>query len=273
VTRTVAPPLLARRALLGLAGGAAGLLAAGLAGRAASRGAAAAAHDPTLEVRLPVLTENGAKVPIVVAAAHPMLPDHHIRRLEVANPGDPVPGKGVFEFTPANGQAYVAYQARLDEGVSEVRVAADCNRHGRYRGAATVRVAPGGGGCAAPAPAPHVESDEIRPPAIRIPRLVKGLGVRPGEIVEVQVTVRHPSRTGLGLRAGVFVQESEPFFIRELVAWYGAQPVSRFLLTPALSDNPLITFRLRLTRAEPVRVVLTNSRGERFEATHPIRLA
>jgi hypothetical protein len=52
---------------------------------------------------------------------------------------------------------------------------------------------------------------------------------------------------------------------------YGDEPVSRFLLTAALSDNPMITFKLRAVRQAPVRVTLVNTRGERFEAMHAIR--
>jgi sulfur-oxidizing protein SoxY len=226
---------------------------------------------------LPVLTENGAKVPVTIDISLAMASGHYIRRVEVVNPRDPVPSKGVFEFTPLNGQAYVAFQTRLDDGVSEVTVNAECSRHGRSSSVETVKVADGAGGCAAPAPPAvtgrTVGSLEIRPPAIRIPRLLKGEQIQPGDVIDVQVTMQHPSRTGLVRRNGVFIQETEPFFVRELLVYQGSELASRFTLTAALSDDPLITFRLRPTRAEPLRVVLTNSRGQRFEASHPIRYA
>jgi hypothetical protein len=46
--------------------------------------------------------------------------------------------------------------------------------------------------------------------------------------------------------------------------------VSRFALTPALSDDPFITFALRADREGPLEVRLTNSRGQKFEAAHEI---
>ena len=49
--------------------------------------------------------------------------------------------------------------------------------------------------------------------------------------------------------------------------------MSRFELTPALSDDPFITFALRLRREGALRVVLTNSLGRVFEATHELRLS
>jgi predicted secreted protein len=264
---------LSRRAFLALGGAAAGLLveAAGRGARGDPQGTDAAHHLP--EIRLPILTENGAKVPIVVEMAHPMEAAHYIRSLEIRNPSDPIPSKGTFEFTPANGHLYLAFQARLHDGVSEVTAVVECSRYGRYAAAGAVKVAEGAGGCAAPTPPAPAASDAIHPPAIRIPRLVREGRLRSGEVVDVQVTMRHPSRTGLALRDGVFVQVGEPFFLSELVAWYGDERISRFALTPALSDNPLITFRLRATRAEPLRVVLTNSRGQRFETVHPVRFA
>ena len=69
--------------------------------------------------------ENGAKVPITVEMDHPMLAEHHVATVRVANDRDPIPGKGEFHFTPANGHAYLAFQARLDQGSSIVAVSAD----------------------------------------------------------------------------------------------------------------------------------------------------
>jgi sulfur-oxidizing protein SoxY len=49
--------------------------------------------------------------------------------------------------------------------------------------------------------------------------------------------------------------------------------VSWFSMTPALSDDPFITFRLRAVREGPLRILLVNNRGQRFEASHPIRFS
>jgi hypothetical protein len=48
---------------------------------------------------------------------------------------------------------------------------------------------------------------------------------------------------------------------------------SRFLFTSALSDDPLITFRLRAGRGGLLRVVLTNNRGDRFETSTPLEVS
>lgn len=219
-------------------------------------------------LRLPRATGNGSTVPIVVEMDHPMEPGHHVTSVHVVNDRDPLPSKGVFHFTPANGEVYLAFQARLDDGESTVRALVECSRAQRWSATADVRVAAGGGGCvgaAPPAPA------AIRPPVIRLPGVVRGQALAPGQVVDVQVAMQHPVRTGLGLRGGEYVAVSEPFYLTEMEVFHGGARASRFALTPALSDNPLIAFRLRLRDEGAVAVVVRNSRGAQFEATHPIR--
>jgi sulfur-oxidizing protein SoxY len=229
-----------------------------------------ALHRPRL--RLPAATSNGARVPMTVELSHPMEPDHHITMVEVVNVRDPVPVKGVFHFTPANGHAYVAFQARVDEGPSAVTAIAHCGRHGRFTTTAPVTIAEGGGGCVAGPPALlHPGVDEIQGPIIRIPQLVADGEIRGGEIIDVQVKIRHPNRTGLALRDGRFVQDAEPFHLTEMDVVYDGERVSRFVLTAALSDSPMITCKLLARRRADVRVTLTNTRGQRFTATHPVR--
>jgi desulfoferrodoxin (superoxide reductase-like protein) len=113
-----------------------------------------------------VVTANGDRVPIALEIGHPMEPGHHVTRVTVVNERDPVPLKGAFELTPASGLAHLAFQARLDEGASEVSVTAECNLHGAWTTTATVRVADGSGGCSDPAASmARARSTEILPPS------------------------------------------------------------------------------------------------------------
>jgi desulfoferrodoxin (superoxide reductase-like protein) len=277
------PPRPTRRSFLVTASAAAGLAAAGATrawGRPATarQGGEPAAQSseglPGPVLTLPAFTRQGAKVPLSIETSHPMQPDHFITRIHVANAGDPVPSKGVFHFSPLNGQAYLACQIRVDHGTSEVSVTAECNRHGRWRTTGRIAIPEGAGGCAGTAPPPGTATaEEIRPPAIRIPQLVADGRIGPDQIIDVQIKTRHPSRTGLVVRDGAFVPDSEPLYLERVDVSYAAQPVCRFALTSALSDNPLITFRLRAHAEGLLRAVLTNNRGQRFEATHPIRFA
>ncbi len=280
------PPGLPRRRFLALGSAAVGLFAAGRVRQAfgGSQGRHLRADAPeTLSpferlhfpvFRLPPATANGPRVPIVVEMSHPMEADHHIKSVHVVNERDPVPSKGIFYFTPSNGQVYLAFQARLDQGVSGVSVTAECTRDASWTTTKSITIPEGAGGCADPAPpAGRTARDEILPPRIRIPQLLKHGRIRPDEIVDVQLEIRHPNRTGLVIRDGKFVQESEPFYLKDLEVFYGGERVSRFAMTSALSDNPFITFRLRARREGPLTIVLTNSRGQRFEAMRPIRFS
>ncbi len=230
-------------------------------------------HVPVLH--LPERTRNGAKVPIVVEMTHPMTPDHHIESVEVVNASDPIPVKGTFHFTPGNGALYIAFQARMNGGTSDVSVTAECNRHGKRTTTRTIEIPADAGGCTgtAPPPADRALREDIHDPVIRIAELVERGKIRRDDIVHAQVKLRHPNRTGLVFRDGSFVQESEPFHLEELEVLYGGERVSRFELTPALSDDPFITFCLLARLEGPLRVALTNNRGQRFEATHEIRFS
>ncbi len=229
-------------------------------------------HLPALQ--LPAVTTNGAKVPIVVEMNHPMTPDHYIASINVVNERDQIPSKGMFYFTPLNGRVYVAFQARMDHGVSNVRVTAECNRHGKWSSSRAIDIPEDAGGCAGTAPAQgRTGGEDIRPPVIRIAELVQQGRIRPGQIIHAQVKMRHPNRTGLMFRNGGFVQESEPLYLRELEVYYGGDRVSRFAMTSALSDDPFITFSLLVRREGSLGVLLVNNRGQRFEARHAIRFS
>jgi hypothetical protein len=69
------------------------------------------------------------------------------------------------------------------------------------------------------------------------------------------------------------VQAAEPFYLTEMDVFLDRERVSHFALTPAVSDNPFITFRLKPRRAGLLRVAFRNNRGARLDAEHPIRFA
>lgn len=272
------PPTLSRRSFLALASAAVGAWAGpawASAGRAGGDPARAAREgDHGLQLWVPRLTANGAKVPIVVEGLLAMTPAHHVTTVRVTNESDPIASKGTFHFTPANGRVYLAFQARMHEGASKVTATAECNLHGALSASSPIEIPAGAGGCAGGAAAAgRTAGDDIRPPVIRIPDLLEQGTIRRGELIRVQVKMRHPNRTGLVFREGRFVPESEPLHLDALEVLYDGELVSRFVTTSALSDDPLITFGLLARRDGMLRVVVTNSRGQRFEASHELHVA
>lgn len=265
---------LSRRGFLGLASAAAGFWAGGAWARALGDVAPATDGDHAPSLRLPGTTRNGAKVPVVVEMSHPMTPAHHVTTIEVVNRTDPIPLKGTFHFTPASGAAYVAFQARMDGGDSEVTATAECNRHGQSSVRRRIHIPEDAGGCAGTVPPPAPSANDFHAPEIRIAELVRTGRIGRGEVIHPQLKIRHPNRTGLVKGVGGSLElASEPLYLEVLEVRFCGELASRFELGPALSDDPFFTFALRASREGPLEVRLVNSRGERFEALHEIRFS
>lgn len=230
-------------------------------------------HLPIL--RIPSFTRNGAHVPIVVEMTHPMTPEHYVTSVQILNESDPVSSKGTFHLHPTNGQVYLAVQARMHSGASTVQAIAECNLHGRWAASQPITIPDGAGGCATVlgGAGDRPANDEIRPPVIRIPELVERGKIHRGELIRVQIKLKHPSRTGLAFQGTVFLQAADPFYLKEMEVFYGDRLVTRYEMTPAISDNPFITLKLRALEEKPIRIVLTNSRGQQFQATKEIVLS
>lgn len=106
------------------------------------------------------------------------------------------------------------------------------------------------------------------PPEIRLPPLIHR-----GEVIPVYVKFRHPVRTGLEKVGGRFVQVARPYFIRSMEARFRGSVVCRYDMTPALADNPLVSFKLRAVEEGLVSVVAWDSRDVRAEAAVALRFA
>jgi desulfoferrodoxin (superoxide reductase-like protein) len=238
----------------------------------ASEAALKEIHTPKLI--LPTSTRNGNHVPVAVKMSHPMEARHHIRRVQFLNESDPIPSKGVFHPTPANGEFYFAFQARMHSGTSTVLALAECNLHGTWTARQRITIPDGQGGCAtAESKKETLAIEEILPPVIRIPELVRRGRLVKGETSEVQVKFKHPSTTGLAYESGNFVQVEEPFYLTSMQVFYGERLVSRYEMTAGLSDNPFLKFKLKLTEDKPIRVVFTNSKGRQFSGSTEVMLA
>ena len=219
------------------------------------------AHRPQID--LPVLAEDPVAVPLQISVDHPMEPDHFIRSLAVSLETDPVPYKGTFFFTPANGRAWATFQFRSGIG-GVVKVVGECTRHGRFTGSREVRVVEGG--CTT---APdRTARERLGNPLIRLPR-----SLRAGEVVEVRTKLDHSSYTGLALKKGKFIREMPEFYVKQMLVFLDDQKVSEFQMTSAVSPNPVIRFPLKVKGEGTLRVVFINTQGQRWEAVQPLRPA
>lgn len=97
-----------------------------------------------INIRLPEIAEQGSDVPVKIAMEHPMEADHYIKSLQILVFDDPIVSKGVYHFTPANGELYFYTQIRMDGGDKELFVVAECSEHGKWVGSQKLKVAVGG---------------------------------------------------------------------------------------------------------------------------------
>ncbi len=218
-------------------------------------------HRP--EFDLPILAQDGTAVPVMISVDHPMEPDHYIKSIEVVLKTDPVPGKGKFHFTPANGKAWVAFQMRSGLG-GMLKAIVECSRHGQFVGTGEVRVVPGG--CTV---APDkVAKDRLGNPMLRIPR-----SIRRGEVIEVRAKVDHNSYTGLVEQNGKFVRELPEFYVKSMSVYLGDRKVTEYEMTSAVSPNPLVRFPLKAAEEGLLRVIFVNSEGQRWETSQPVKFS
>ncbi len=213
-------------------------------------------------ITAPAIAPTGSVVPVVVSLDHPMEKGHYIEAIEILNYDDPVVSKGRFHLTPANGEAYLSTQVRMSEGRSAVAVLANCSQHGEWRMSQPITVL--SEGCAAAGD--ERERDAIGWPILRFPEPLER-----GKVVKVQVKFRHPSRTGLEKRDGAFIQVRPAFYLKTMEVFYAEERVSLYEMTSASSDTPFITFKLKITREAPLRVVFTNSEGYRYAVEETLR--
>lgn len=224
-------------------------------------GHAQAPADHRIALDIPALSEDPTGVPVAVSIDHPMEPDHHIGSVEISLPGDPVPYKGTFAFTPANGRASVAFKMRSGTG-GVVRATAVCTRHGAFTGTREIRVAEGG--CAMPPD--RTGRGRPRNVQIRLPQML-----RAGETAEARVRVEHNTETGLAFVGGKYVREAPEFYLKEMLVFLDDRKISEFRMSSAISPNPIVRFPFRVPRTGTLKVVFLNSEGHTAEATHAIK--
>lgn len=98
-----------------------------------------------ITIQLPAIAEDGSNVPVIASMDnHPMEDDHYIKKFQIYNFTDPIVSKGLYTFSPANGQAYISTQVRMDGGDANLYVVGECTQHGLWAAHATLKVSLGG---------------------------------------------------------------------------------------------------------------------------------
>jgi len=115
-------------------------------------------------------------------------------------------------------------------------------------------------------------ASNVKPPRIRVARKIKK-----DQVFKVKVRFEHPSFTGLGQvdteTNPTFNRAIPVTFIRNMLVYYGDDLVTRFNMTSAIADNPLLTFKLKAVKEAPVKVIFINNAGERWEVSKDIKFS
>lgn len=107
----------------------------------------------------------------------------------------------------------------------------------------------------------------ITPPRIRLP-----LRISKGKVIKVQAKMRHPARTGLRMIAEHVFAKGEPaFYIKKMEVFFRNTLLSTYEMSAALSDDPMITFKLRAVEEGTLRVVFTSSEDKMYQASTILR--
>ena len=95
------------------------------------------------KLRLPLIAEDGAMVPLTMEVKLPLTPEKYLKTFYVCNLNNPKHLLGSFDLTPANGKGYISTRIRLLQQ-SYVQVLAEYSDGTVYGGRELVKVTVGG---------------------------------------------------------------------------------------------------------------------------------
>lgn len=251
------PRDLTRRSVL--VTGAIGMLAgASMSGRSAAADGAAWARVPVIRemigeqkpradgllLELPLVWEDGAAVPVRVAAEQGPSLSHGVRAIHLFATRNPFPEIASFRFTPRSGRAEVSTRIRLNE-TQTVFAVAELGNGERSLASADTRITRSG--CLLRSSA--VQDEDEMKSRVRVVR-----GSRSASPAEVVTLITHPMETGLrqgpdGLvRPKRLIQSltadvaGERIFEAEFYRAVATDPYLRFFIAPEVSGELVLTW-------------------------------
>lgn len=260
---------ISRRTMLAVSGAALGGLA--LAPRPASAGNRAwrrleaartlvgdAEPAGDIALDLPLVSENGAGVPLTVSIDRPMDGDDPVAQLHLFAPLNPQPEIAVFHLTPLAGRAEIATRIRLNESQTVIAVARTASGQ-VLLGEREVRVTVNG--CL-------TLDDTDGSASIFQTRLRAPEQLAAGAAGEVLSIINHPMETGLRTdRAGNLVPKR---IIERLEASLGGETALIAEFNRSVSANPYLRFFVAPSRSATLALTWTEDTGEAVSASADI---
>jgi sulfur-oxidizing protein SoxZ len=90
---------------------------------------------------------------------------------------------------------------------------------------------------------------------------VKPRRYKKGDIVTIQSIIMHPMHTGLvkDKKTGKIIPAH---YITDIEVYYGDEKVTWMKVFPSVSANPFIAFKLKVTKAAPLKIIWKDNKGE-----------
>lgn len=183
-----------------------------------------------LSIELPLVSEDGSSVPLVVRAERPMAEGDYVRSIHLFATRNPSPEIAEFEFTPRAGRAQVETRVRLNESQTVIAVART-NKDAVLVAAREIRITQSG--CLARTDT--YESANAMQTRVRVAEKAQS-----GSPVEVLTLINHPMETGL--REGADGKLLPQRIIRAFEVTFDGQPVFKATLHRSIAANPYLRF-------------------------------
>lgn len=213
-----------------------------------------------LLLEVPMVSENGASVPLTLRIDRPVGEDYP-EAVHIIAPGNPDPEIAIFRFSPLAGRAEVATRIRLNESQ---RVIAVARMHSGDVLVAEREVRVTTSGCLMVDETYAAEN--IFQTRLRAPERLAA-----GEAGEVLSMINHPQETGLRTNASGYVLPQR--IIERLEAEIDGETAFVAELKRSVSANPYVRFFVAPRESGTLSLRWTEDTGETVEATAEIAVA
>ncbi len=208
-----------------------------------------------LRLELPLVSEDGAAVPLTVAVDLPMTPERYVESVHLLATGNPYPEVAVFRFSPLAGKAEVSTRIRLNESQTVIAIART-NRGEVFASSRDVRITISG--CL-------VRTGEGAENALTQPRIGVPPAIRAGTVGEVRTLINHPMETGL--REGPDGNPLPRRIVSDVRAELDGESVLHATLHQSVSANPYLRFHVAPSRSGQLQVTWTEDSGKSVSHT------
>lgn len=203
---------------------------------------------------LPLISENGAVVPLGISIDRPMAEDEYVQAIHVFAPANPFPHIASFRYPNARSTPRLETRVRLNES-QPVVVLAELSSGAVLVGESEVRVTVSG--CLTMSDTYDTES--VFQTRVR---------VEPGAPTSVLTLINHPQETGLRTNAqGEIIPKQ---LIEKLEARIGDELVFEADLHRSISANPYLRFYIQPDAPGTLNLVWTEDTGETAEFSQDI---